>query len=261
MRLPSYKDLLLLLIPASPLDLFVGLTNPKKLAVRACLVVVLLIVIRLFVEARFIPSSSMEPAMVVGDKVILEKLSKIGGAHFQRGDIVIFYPPPIELGGQDLKFDPLSVLGRLTGLPFLPYEPAYIKRIIGLPGDRIEIKPQQGVFVNGALLDEGSYIQDFAREYAGHTDLVRAKAEYGLNVLGDIGGRSTTGGLIRPYGDPSQANNAIVVPPNQTFVLGDNRNNSEDSHVWGFLDNSRIIGRVWVKFHPRWEWIERPKYR
>src|ERR1700737_3687241 len=82
---------------------------------------VLLIVIRWsLAEARYIPSSSMEPTLQINDRLLVEKVSGHFGKKIQRGDILVFYPPPIELGGQDLKNDPLTVLGRLTGLPFLP---------------------------------------------------------------------------------------------------------------------------------------------
>ncbi len=110
----------------------------------------------------------------------------------------MFYPPPIEMNGHDLSNDPLTVLGRWTGLPFLPYEAAYIKRVIGLPGDHIRVARNQGVFINGQLLNESAYVKELPA--------------YDLNVLGDIGGRSNSGQAIRPYGNPRQANEPIIVP-------------------------------------------------
>ncbi len=203
---------------------------------------VLLIVIRwVFAEARYIPSSSMEPTLQINDRLLVEKVSGHLGKKIERGDILVFYPPPVELGGQDLKNDPLTILGRLTGLPFLPYEAAFIKRAIGLPGDHIRIAHGQGVFINGQLLDESSYIKE--------------KPNYDLNVLGDIGGRSTSGSMIRPYAD--KAKEPIIVPPGHLFMMGDNRNNSEDSHVWGFLDEKRVVGRACLLF---WRHLEAPHY-
>ncbi len=193
-------------------------------------------------EARYIPSSSMEPTLQINDRLLVEKVSGHLGKPIQRGDILVFYPPPIELGGHDLSNDPLTVLGRLTGLPFLPYEPAFIKRVIGLPGDEIRIARNQGVFINGQLLPESSYIKE--------------PPAYDLNVLGDIQGRSNTTDSIRPYGD-SQAKEPIIVPTGHLFMMGDNRNNSEDSHVWGFLDQNRVIGRACLLF---WRQLEPPKY-
>lgn len=206
---------------------------------------VLLIVIRwALAEARYIPSSSMEPTLQINDRLLVEKVSGHLGKKIERGDILVFYPPPIELGNQDLKNDPLTVLGRWTGLPFLPYEPAFIKRVVGLPGDHIRIQAGQGVFINGQLLDEVGYIKE--------------PPNYNLNVLEDIGGRSTDGQVIRPYGAKNQANEPIIVPPGHLFMMGDNRNNSEDSHVWGFLDEKRVIGRACLLF---WRRLSHPNYQ
>lgn len=205
---------------------------------------ILLIAIRwALAEARYIPSSSMEPTLQINDRLLVEKLSGHFRKPFKRGDILVFYPPPLEMGGHDLSNDPLTVLGRLTGLPFLPYEAAFIKRVIGLPGDHIRVAKGQGVFINGQLLNESAYIKEVP--------------DYDLNVLGDIQGRSASNAIIRPYGDSAQANQPIVIPPGHLFMMGDNRNNSEDGHVWGFLDQKRVIGRACLLF---WRQFEAPKY-
>lgn len=198
---------------------------------------VILICARSFAEARQIPSSAMEPTIKIGERLVLEKSASYGLDSYRRGDIVVFYPPPIELGGHDLSNSALNVLGRLTGLPFLPYEPAYIKRIIAMPGDRVRIKRAAGVFVNDHLLSE---------PYTKETPM------YDLSTIGDIGMRSPDGSFGKAYPDEATAA-PIVVPQGQFFVLGDNRNNSEDSHIWGFLDKKRIIGRAWFRFVPTWE--------
>ncbi len=190
----------------------------------------LLIVIRWAVgEARYIPSASMEPTLQINDRLIVEKITKHLGQPIKRGDILVFYPPPIEMGGHDLSNDPLTILGRLTGLPFLPNEPAFIKRVIGLPGEHVRVVAGQGVYINNVLLDE-PYTKDVP--------------DYSLNTLGDIGGSNTHRETIRPYKD--KANDPIMVPAGHLFMMGDNRNNSEDGHVWGFLDEKRVIGRAWV---------------
>ncbi len=196
---------------------------------------VLLIAIRwALAEARYIPSSSMEPTLQIDDRLLVEKISGHLGKPIKRGDILVFYPPPIEMGGKDLSNDPLTVLGRLTGLPFLPYEPAFIKRVIGLPGDHMRVAKGVGVFVNDELLDESAY--------------TRERPAYDLSMLGDIGGRSSTGEMIRPY---PESNEPVIVPAGHVFMMGDNRNNSEDSHVWGFLDQKRVVGRACLLFWRR----------
>ena len=205
----------------------------------------LLIVIRYFIaEARFIPSSSMEPTMQIGDRLLVEKISGWLGRPIKRGEIIVFYPPAAEMpDGKDLSYDPLHVLGRLTGLPFLPYEAAFIKRVIGLPGDRIRVQKGVGVFINDQLLDESPYVKE--------------RPQYDLNALGDIGMRSYHGVDLRPYHGGRQSDEPIIVPPGRLFVMGDNRNNSEDSHVWGFLDQKRVIGRACLMF---WRWFKPPMY-
>jgi signal peptidase I len=198
-------------------------------------VLVLLVLVRFFIaEARFIPSSSMEPTMQIGDRLLVEKLSGWLHKPMRRGEIIVFYPPPSQMGGKDLSYNPLYVMGRLTGLPFLPYEPAFIKRVIGLPGDKIRVKKGIGVFINDQLLDESPYAKEHPM--------------YDLTVLGDIGYHNFHGADIRPYADPKIAYDPIIVPPGHLFVMGDNRNYSADSHVWGFLDEKRVIGRACLTF-------------
>ncbi len=196
-----------------------------------------LIVLRSCVEARYVPSTAMQPTIRVGDRLILEKVSKWKNQLIERGAIVCFYPPPSQLpGGKDLSFDIPNVLGRLTGLPMFPTDAAYVKRIIGVSGDRIRVEPDVGVFVNDKLLKE---------------PYVSAPASYSLSKLSDIGGPSPSGSL-RPFENNSEP---IVVPKGMMFVLGDDRNRSEDSHVWGFLPEDRIIGRAWLMISPLWEYM------
>ena len=193
---------------------------------------ILLIIIRQgFVEARYIPSESMVPTLKVNDRLIVEKVTKnlrfLGfKLPIQRGDILVFYPPSEGNRGKDLHYDPLSIFARWTGLPFLPQDDAYIKRVIGLPGDVIEIKKDEGVYINGRLL-----VEPYANEPPNYT----------CTDLKDIE-------VYRRQGKSGK----ILVPPGHFFLMGDNRNRSQDSHVWGFLDQKRIVGRaavlVWRTF-------------
>ena len=181
----------------------------KEIIENVVIILVLLIVIREAVgEFRFIPSESMVPSLEIGDKLFVEKFSKRFRKQFQRGDIVIFYPTAKANDGKEvIKNDPFSVFARLTGLPFLPQPEAYIKRVIGLPGETIEIKANQGVFINGEFLEE-PYLE------------------------------------ASPYFLPDYNMRPKKIPKGKYIVLGDNRNYSSDSHVWGFLPKNRIIGRA-----------------
>ncbi len=192
---------------------------------------VLLIAIRgILAEARYIPSSSMEPTLQINDRILVEKVSGWTMRPIERGDILVFYPPPIELGGKDISYSPLYILGRLTGLPCFPIDTAYIKRVVGLPGEQIRVERGVGVFVNDQFLPE-PYIKE--------------RPDYDLRVLGDICGRNAVGEFIKPYGD---SNEPILVPPGKLLMMGDNRNNSEDGHVWGFVDQKRVIGKSCLLF-------------
>lgn len=195
----------------------------------------LLITMRLFMEARYIPSESMLPTFKIGDRLLVEKVTS-WKKQFKSGDVIIYYPPPIEMAGHDLSCEPFSVMGRLTGLPIFPNEPAFIKRIIGLPGDTIEIRSNIGVLVNGKLLEENYVLE---------------KAEYDLKNLGDIGGHNTYRQFIQPFPALDVCEKPIVVPDGELFVLGDNRNNSEDSHVYGFVKQDRVIGKVFMRVWPK----------
>ncbi|MDX1918197.1 MAG: signal peptidase I [Candidatus Caenarcaniphilales bacterium] len=205
------------------------------------ILVVLLIVIRQGIfERRYIPSESMYPSLQIGDQLIIEKVSlnlhKIfpQNPEFERGDIVVFYPPPQAVYGQDLKQDPLNQFVRLTGLsqdikfgeftlfPFLPIaEDAYIKRIIGMPGEKIEVRPYDGVYINGQKLDE-NYLADLPN--------------YELSTMQDI----------RDLPADQRNSETIIVPPGHFFCLGDNRNFSHDSHAWGFVGKERVIGKAYA---------------
>ncbi|ACK73051.1 signal peptidase I [Gloeothece citriformis PCC 7424] len=144
--------------------------------------------IRTFVaEARYIPSSSMEPTLQINDRLIIEKISY----HLRepkRGDIIVFSPT--------------------EALIQQNFKDAFIKRVIGLPGETVEVKGGR-VYINGEALSE-NYIAD------------QPDYDYG----------------------------PVTVPPEQYLVLGDNRNNSYDSHYWGFVPKDNIIGRAALRFWP-----------
>jgi signal peptidase I len=145
--------------------------------------------VRAFVaEARYVSSGSMLPTLEINDRLIVDKI----GYHFhepQRGDIVLFEPTEA-LKQRGFRDDIL------------------VKRLIGLPGERVEVKNGK-VYVNQHVLEE-NYIAEM----------------------------------------PHYRWGPVTVPPNSYLVLGDNRNDSLDSHVWGFVPRDRIIGRAIFRFYP-----------
>lgn len=194
----------------------------KEFVDTAVFVIIAVIIIRFFIaELRYIPSGSMLPTLVgdprwwVGDRIVVEKLTKfpqiISEHNFEnkpkRGDVMIFYPPFV-----DLKYDVWSLFKRLTG--FGCKDIAYIKRVVGLPGELFEIRKSANgahyVYINGDRLDEPYIKNEF--EYHECTDNM--------------------------YCGP------FVIPENQYFMMGDNRGNSQDSRFWGVLPKERFIGRA-----------------
>jgi signal peptidase I len=151
---------------------------------------VLAVILRLFIaEPRYIPSDSMLPTLEIGDRLVVEKVSYYLHPP-QTGDIVVF-DPPLQL--QEFGYAP---------------DKAFIKRIIGTPGDVVQVQ-DGSVYLNGQR-------------------------------------------LVEPYvaEPPAYEMPAVRVPAQQYFVMGDNRNNSNDSHVWGFLPQENIIGRAVFRFFP-----------
>ncbi|MFN9660713.1 MAG: signal peptidase I [Cyanobacteriota bacterium] len=179
------------------------------------------------VEARYIPSGSMLPGLQLQDRLLVEKLSYRGRPP-RRGEIVVFHAPH--------HFDPvlaaqhrpgplgcllvnIPLLGPLLGLQE-PACDADIKRVIGIPSDRVVVDPRGLVTINGRRLRE---------PYVKNTCPVDSK---GMGPCPSLD---------------------VRVPPNQVLVLGDNRGNSWDARFWPggpFLPHREIIGRAFWRFFP-----------
>ena len=166
--------------------------------------VVLALFMRTFVVQAFkIPTGSMEPNLLVGDHLLVNKFvfaptlssaerTLLPMTDIRRGDIVVFKYPE----------DP---------------ERDFIKRVIGLSGETIELKDRQ-IRVNGRAIQE-------------------PYAHYLPRPAGSGGGEVTTGDVRERYGP-------VVVPAGSVFVMGDNRDNSQDSRYWGFLPKENIKGKA-----------------
>ena len=183
-------------------------------------VLVMVIVIRFFVcEIRWIPSGSMNPTLVEGDRILVERFSRFYTTP-KRGDIMVFYPPSTELSRK-----PLPLLSRLTGI--MCKDIAYIKRVVGLPGDKVEVKFEEDgsayVYINDQKYEE-SYIKS-------PYDYTPCPSEEQLNEFWLM---SDTTVKCGPF----------VVPEDSYFMMGDNRGNSMDSRYWGTLKRDRFIGRA-----------------
>ncbi|MGQ9546968.1 MAG: signal peptidase I [Dehalococcoidia bacterium] len=142
--------------------------------------------LRLTMQSYVVVMSSMEPNFQQGERLMVNKLSYRSSGP-QRGEVIIFYPP------------------------FQSPHP-YIKRVIGLPGDIVEIREGK-VSINGTVLEE----------------------EY----------------IMAPSNEPMPP---TEVPQNQYFVLGDNRNSSNDSHTGWTVPRDNIIGKAWFVYWPPSKW-------
>lgn len=179
------------------------------------------------VEARYIPSGSMLPALQIQDRLLVEKLTYRRQPP-QRGEIVVFRSPhrfdPVLAGSSDQNplrclLVNLPVVGNLPGLAS-PACDAYIKRVVALPGERVVVDPLGQISINGRRLDE-PYVQNLCPVDA-----------QGMG--------------------PCRTINAVV-PPDHVLALGDNRANSWDGRFWPggpFIPRKEIIGRAFWRFYP-----------
>ncbi len=172
--------------------------------------VILALFIRTFaIQAFKIPTGSMEENLLIGDHLLVNKLvyspsfgpledTLFGKRAIERGHVVVFkYPDEPERD--------------------------FIKRVIGLPGETVEIKNKQ-VYIDGEALDE-PYVQFL------YPPLRPDDPEYGLRVE-----------ALRDSWGPK------VVPEGELLVLGDNRDNSRDSRFWGFLPRDQVKGRALIVY-------------
>jgi len=171
----------------------------REYAEAIVIAVVLALFIRTFVVQAFkIPSGSMKPTLLVGDHILVNKfiygikipftdktIIELGKP--KRGDVVVFKYP------LDTKKD-------------------YIKRVIGLPGDKVELVNKQ-LFINGRVMDD-------------------PHASYSFY------------GNLRNFGP-------VAVPAHHLFVMGDNRDESSDSRVWGFVPYAYLKGKAFLIY---WSW-------
>jgi signal peptidase I len=175
--------------------------------------VILALFIRTFVVQAFkIPSGSMLPTLLIGDHLLVNKFIYGIKVPFsgktlvpindpQRGDVVVFKFP------KDRSID-------------------YIKRVVGVPGDTIEIHDKK-VMINGmAVPDE-------------HASL-------------------SSQPVLSGAASPRDNFGPILVPENRIFVMGDNRDNSYDSRFWGFVDTRDVLGKAFILY---WSWdIDKPLF-
>jgi signal peptidase I len=181
------------------------------------IIVVAIFIITFSAQPFRIPSESMEPTLLVGDFLLVDKQSLgtveaaglLPSANIQRGEIIVFHYP----------IDPKMHL---------------VKRVIGVPGDRIRLRGGR-VYINGTPITEpyavyrpsapDNYRDNFPRFETADPE-IDSHWWIKMHSLVDHG--------------------ELTVPPDSYFVLGDNRNDSEDSRYWGFVPRSAIVGKPFL---------------
>jgi signal peptidase I len=209
-------------------------------------------------EPFTIPSGSMVPTLAIGDYILVSKLSyglRVPFTNIEilpldeptRGDIVVFIHPP------SANPDPWCSVkrvphvlsgGRLSG-PEQPCTTDYIKRIIGLPGDTVEVR-HDVVFVNGVEQPR------VYRDNETYTDPSRGCGEDSLRAYTEnLGGVEHTVLQSTRFEQVMEDYGPTTVPAGHYFMMGDNRDNSLDSRRWGFVPRDYIKGKakwVWLSF-------------
>jgi signal peptidase I len=196
------------------------------------------------VQAVTVPTGSMQNTINIGDHLLVNKFIYAPGTplpflpmrEIRRGDIVVFKYP----GNQ---FDPNS--DREQGI--VPFETNYVKRVIGLPGDAVEFRENQ-VFINGQLLPEQRLMSENPRVQgaidAREFEPTSPDAKYAVYYWARSMDLAKRGALDESEFNLGVAGKQMRVPDNSYFVMGDNRDNSADSRVWGFVERDLIVGRA-----------------
>lgn len=181
-----------------------------------------------------IPSESMVPTLEIGQRVLVNRVEGRFGTP-SRGDVVVFNPP---LGAEE------SECGVKNGEEYLPglvyraggndlfaakmacpkgtpgkYSEAFIKRVIALPGEQLKID-RGNAYINGKQLDE---------PYINPEDSCEARGSFSSDCTYSL---------------------EITIPPDTYFMMGDNRNASADSRIWGPVPKENLIGKAFMTYWP-----------
>jgi signal peptidase I len=167
-----------------------------------------------------IPSGSMENTLKCGDRVLVDRIS-LNFGDIERGDVLVFHPPAAV--DDEGKPDRSEIAGPGTLPPrakdgsvdATPADVNYIKRVIGLPGDTVEVHQHRAI-VNGKKLDE-PYLHPLPKDSS-----MNSESEYG----------------------PRE------VPKDAYLMMGDNRDNSSDGRVFGFVPKEFVIGKAFMVYWP-----------
>ena len=198
-----------------------GETRLESISSICCTLVTVIFVLTFLVQNFVIPSRSMASTLLVGDHVVVDRASIAPASPWtkvvpyrdvHRGEPVVFYKPIQESNGEELIL---------------------VKRVIGVPGDRIHLRSGV-VYLNGVAQNEPQARQPTAENFDAYRD------DFPSNAPDNIPGVTATWALELPKHIEGED---LVVPQDSYFVMGDNRADSLDGRYWGFVPRSNLIGR------------------
>jgi signal peptidase I len=195
-------------------------------------IIMLLFGMSTLAQAFVIPTVSMEDTLLVGDHLIVDKLA---------------YAPPGRISGKLLPYTPVRRGDIIVFHPPLPTKDPYVKRVIGVPGDRIRIVNKQ-VFRNGQALAE-----PYKFHKTSYIDSYRDNFPSAPNTMIYPGAAA----MLREH----VIDGEVVVPPGNYFAMGDNRDLSLDSRYWGLVARDTIVGKpviIYWSYDAPTEWLESP---
>ncbi|MEJ7634795.1 signal peptidase I [Aeromicrobium sp.] len=188
----------------------------ESILLVATAMVMAVIVKTFFLQAFYIPSESMEPTMLVDDKILVQKVSYWGG-DVERGDIVVFDDPGGWLNEQDSRRASNPIQKSLETIGLFPTGGHLIKRVIGVGGDEIACCTNGRLTINGKEITEPYVLDETATK---------------------------------------DQDFKVKVPKGHLWVMGDNRGNSSDSRAHlgdpggGFISDDRVVGKAWFRVWP-----------
>jgi signal peptidase I len=196
-----------------------------------------------------VPTGSMQNTINIGDHFLIDKFIFAPGSHpfflpqreIRRGDIIVFkYPGDKYNPGRDQSSNP----------PVTPYKDYFIKRVIGLPGETIEVRGAN-VYINNQLLPEHRVTTRQGINDKAALEIMNAppRKQEPYTVYYDERTMATPDVAEKPSSIFHFAvEKPYTIPPNNYFVMGDNRDDSADSRAWGTVEADLVIGRALFVF-------------